>query len=260
MSIEFDPDWWKTLFDDIYLITDARSVDDERLTRREVDLIYTLLDLRPEDKILDLCGGQGRHSLELCRRGFPNCTVLDFSPTLIKIGADIAKRMSYDIEFLQGDARRSGLPTGSFNHVLILGNSLGYAGDIGADLEMIAEAHRLLAGDGRLLIDVTDGSAVKKHFRPNAWHEIGEDIVVCRQRELMPQIICAREMVIHKRRGLVRDRTYGMRLYDSASLRALVSDAGFGRIHLHEDFSPYDGDGDVGFMDHRMILTAQKIG
>ena len=76
----------------------------------------------------------------------------------------------------------------------------------------------------------------------------------------MPDRICAREMVIHKRRGLLRDRTYGMRLYESASLRALAADAGFDRIRVLEDFSPYDGDGDVGFMDHRMILTARKIG
>jgi D-alanine-D-alanine ligase len=259
MRIEVDPDWWQTLFDDIYLITDARSVNDERLTRREVDLICGLLDPRPEDRILDLCGGQGRHSMELCRRGFSNCTVLDFSPTLIRIGADLAKRMNFGIEFHRDDARRTRLPSGSFHHVLILGNSLGYSGDMGADLAMIAEAHRLLAENGRLLIDVTNGSAVKKNFRPNAWHEIGEDIVVCRQRELMPDRICAREMVIHKRRGLLRDRTYGMRLYESASLRALAADAGFGRIRVLEDFSPYDGDGDVGFMDHRMILTARKI-
>jgi D-alanine-D-alanine ligase len=259
MSIEFDPEWWKTLFDDIYLMTDARSVGDERLTRREVDLICTLLDLGPEDRILDLCGGQGRHSLELCRRGFTHCTVLDFSPTLIRIGADLAMRMGCDVAFHQGDARSSGLPSGSFDDVLILGNSLGYAGDMGVDLAILTEAHRLLAKEGKLLIDVTDGSAVMKHFRPNAWHEIGEDIVVCRQRELKPQMICAREMVIHKRRGLLRDRNYGMRLYDSASLRALAADAGFGHMQMHEDFSPYEGGGDVGFMDHRMILTAQKI-
>ena len=258
MRIEVDPDWWRTLFDDIYLITDARSVNDEHLTRREVDLICGLIDPRPEDRILDLCGGQGRHCIELYRRGFLNCTVLDFSPTLIRIGTHLAKRMNYAIEFHRGDARCTRLPPGSFNHVLILGNSLGYSGDMGADLAMIVEAHRLLAENGRLLIDVADGSAVKKNFRPNAWHEIGEDIVVCRQRELMPDRICAREMVLHKRRGLLRDRTYGMRLYESASLRALAADAGFGHIRVLEDFTPYDGDGDVGFMDHRMILTARK--
>ncbi len=69
MTIQVDPDWWKTLFDDIYLLTDARSVCDEEITRREVDLICELLPIRPDHKILDLCGGHGRHSLELAARG-----------------------------------------------------------------------------------------------------------------------------------------------------------------------------------------------
>ena len=45
MEIEVDPDWWKTLFDEVYLITDARSVCDSELTRREVDVF----DLRQRD-------------------------------------------------------------------------------------------------------------------------------------------------------------------------------------------------------------------
>ena len=67
MPIEVDPDWWKTLFDDIYLMTDARSVDDESLTRLEVDVVCELLPMAAGHKILDLCGGHGRHSIELCK-------------------------------------------------------------------------------------------------------------------------------------------------------------------------------------------------
>ena len=37
--VEVNPEWWKTLFDDVYIITDARSVCDEELTCREVDFI-----------------------------------------------------------------------------------------------------------------------------------------------------------------------------------------------------------------------------
>ena len=45
MAIEVDPDWWKTLFDDVYLLTDARSVGDESLTRLEVDVVCELLPM-----------------------------------------------------------------------------------------------------------------------------------------------------------------------------------------------------------------------
>jgi D-alanine-D-alanine ligase len=258
MNIKVTPDWWKSLFDEVYLMTDARSVCDDALTEKEVALLCGLVPLKPGHNILDLCGGQGRHSLALSRRGFSHCTVFDYSDTLLRIGAGKAKHANLPVNFVQGDARNIQLPPAGFHHVLILGNSLGYAGRAGDDLQILRQAHRLLAHGGWLVVDVTDGEAVRKHFNPNAWHEIGDDIVVCRQREINASMICAREMVIHKRSGLVRDCTYGMHLYEDASLKALVSDAGFTQVRLHKDFTPYDGAGDVGFMNHRMIATARK--
>lgn len=65
MRAQVSPDWWKTLFDEVYLVTDARSVCNEELTRREVDLVCRLLPIGADDKLLDLCGGHGRHSFEL---------------------------------------------------------------------------------------------------------------------------------------------------------------------------------------------------
>lgn len=258
MSIQVEPDWWKSLFDEVYLMTDARSVCDDALTEKEVALLCELVPLKPGHNILDLCGGHGRHSLALSRRGFAHCTVFDYSDTLLRTGASEAKQLNLPVKFVQGDARNIQLPPASFHHVMILGNSLGYAGSTGDDLQILREAHRVLANGGRLVVDVTDGEAVRKHFNPNAWHEIGDEIVVCRQREINASMICAREMVIDKRSGMVRDRTYGMRLYEAESLEALVANAGFLQFRLHKNFTPYGGSGDVGFMNHRMIATAQK--
>jgi len=64
------------LFDHIYLLTDARSVCDTELTSREVLFLEETLNLDKSASILDLCGGQGRHSLELSRSGFSDVTVL----------------------------------------------------------------------------------------------------------------------------------------------------------------------------------------
>ncbi len=258
MSIEVDPDWWKTLFDDIYLVTDARSVCDDDLTRREVDLYCELIPLKPAHNILDLCGGHGRHSLELCRRGFNHCTVLDYSQNLLQTGARNAACCNHAIAFVQGDARNIQMPSDSCHHVLILGNSLGYMTDPEDDLQILRESYRLLEYGGWLLIDVTDGQAVRRHFNPNAWHEIGNDVVVCRQRELNHDVIRAREMVLNKKSGLVRDKTYCMRLYTADSLTGLVSAAGFFNISIKKDFSPNKAQGDLGFMNHRMVITAQK--
>jgi D-alanine-D-alanine ligase len=57
------PDWWRSIFNFLYLKTDADVVDDQSITEREVDLFLQILKLSSEDNILDLCCGQGRHSL-----------------------------------------------------------------------------------------------------------------------------------------------------------------------------------------------------
>lgn len=258
MSIDVDPDWWKTLFDPVYLLTDARSVCDEDVTRREMDVFCELLPLQPDDRILDLCGGHGRHSMELCRRGIVQCTVLDYSQALLDIGAQHAARNDYPIKFLQGDARDLQFADAAFDHVLILGNSLGYVPDEHADLAMFRESYRVLKSGGWLFIDVTDGTMVRQKFSPNAWHEIGTDMVICRQRELCENMICAREMVLHKSTGLVRDCNYCIRLYSPDHLSGLVKTTGFASVQVHTNFSPYDREGDLGFMNHRMLVTGRK--
>jgi D-alanine-D-alanine ligase len=153
MAIKVDPDWWKTLFDEIYLKTDARSVCDMEISKREVDLICGLLSL-------DMCGGQGRHSLELWERGYVDCTVVDYSQHLVDLGRKTATERNCGVRFLQGDARDTGLPATSFDHVLILGNSLGYLPDDDDDGRILREAHRLMKPGSAILLDVTDGDKV----------------------------------------------------------------------------------------------------
>lgn len=259
MSIKVDPDWWKTMFNEVYLLTDARSVCNEEVTRCEVDVICELLPIHSDHRILDLCGGHGRHTLELCVRGFTGCTLLDYSQYLIDCAILQAARQNYSIDFIRSDARNTKLGSNSFDHVLIMGNSLGYIQEPDADSRILAEAYRLVGPGGWILVDVTDGSAVRNSFNPNAWHEIGLDVVVCRHREIQGNIIHAREMVLSRQKGLIRDQTYAIRLYEPQTVGALLEQAGFKEVNVHTDFSPHRLKGDYGFMNRRMIATGRKI-
>jgi len=258
MTITVNPDWWKTLFDEVYLLTDARSVCDPAITRREVDVICSLIPIQGSHKILDLCGGHGRHSFELSRRGFTACTLFDYSQTLIDIARARAGDENVSVEFICGDAREIDLPADTYDHVIIMGNSLGYIHADGADARILAEAYRVLRTGGWILVDVADGHLIKSMFKPNAWHEIGEETIVCREREMQGEVICAREIVLSKSRGLIRDQSYAIRFYDAGGLSALLEQARFKNVKIHTDFSPHQKDGDYGFMNTRMIATAQK--
>jgi len=252
MGITVNPDWWKSIFDEVYLLTDARSVCDEALTRREVDVICKMLQMHMNHKILDLCCGHGRHSFELCRRGFKSCTLLDYSSTMIYFARKKAIEYGYLVDFIQGDARKTDQSSSSWEILWVISKNKMQT------LKIIAEAFRLLRLGGWLLVDVTNGLAIKNSFRPNAWHEIGDDTVVCRQRELRGDFLCAREMVLSRQKGLIRDRTYAVCLYDSQTLADLFNHVGFNQVKVHTNFSPHQSDGDYGFMNNRMIATGQK--
>ena len=258
MTITVDPDWWKTLFDEVYLITDARSVCDEDITRLEVDVICELLPIRRQSKILDLCGGHGRHSLELCARGFSCCTVLDYSQVLIDCAKARAAECNLSIKAVRSDARRTEFSDESFDHILIMGNALGYIKGP-ADSQIMAEAFRLLRPGGWFLVDVTNGDAIKRAFNPETWHEIDDHTVVCRKRELKGDAIHAREMVLNKQEGLIRDQTYAVRLYGSQTLASLLEQAGFQHVTVRTGFSPHKSKGDYGFMNNRMLATGRKM-
>lgn len=258
MSLKVDPDWWKSLFDEIYLLTDARTVCNDDITQREIDVFGRVVPLQRQDHILDLCGGHGRHALELSRRGFSQCTVFDYSSILLAKGEEEARRRNCTVRFVQGDARDTKLSANTFDHVMILGNSLGYIPDEHADFEILQEGLRILKPGGWLLLDVTDGKSAREKLAPLAWHEIGDNIVVCRQREIIDGFIRAREMVLCKNSGLIRDKNYCIRLYAPEPLAKLASAAGFADVQLHSDCTLLESQDDVGCMNHRLLLSARK--
>jgi D-alanine-D-alanine ligase len=214
--------------------------------------------LQPDDTILDLCGGHGRHSLELCARGFTGCTLLDYSTCLIEKARSTAAANQYPLTAIESDARSTALPSDSFDHIFIMGNSLGYIMDPTGDREIFIEARRLLKKRGRLLVDVADGNAVRSGFRPNAWHQIGSEFIVCRERELNGDMVSAREVVLSKSDGLLRDETYAIRLFDADSLTSLLRESGFSVDAVHENGIEGKPDEDLGFMNNRLVVTASK--
>lgn len=253
-----DPDWWKFLFDEIYLTTDARSVCDENLTSQEVDFLERFLALEKSWAILDLCGGHGRHSLELSRRGFKDLTVLDYSGVLIDLGKDIAQKEGLNTRFVKCDARHSDLPDNRFRIILVMASSFGYSINENENRKILGEAFRLLIPGGLLLLDLPNREYVLDNFVPQSWHEANDDIVVCRQRNLYEDIIYCREIVISRTKGLIRDATYCTHLYSPEKITKMLKSAGFDSVTIQKDFVSHSKKMDYGLMTNRMIVVARK--
>lgn len=254
-------DWWRRIFNGLYLKTDGDVVMDPELTRAEVDLFIDFARLKPEDRILDLCCGQGRHALELAGRGFGSVQGLDRSHALIQKARRTAKNLRLEVRFREGDARR--LPHGdsSLDAVLLLGNSFGYFESIEDDLRILIEIARVLSPDGRVLIDVTDGDFVRQSFEPRAWEWIDPKTFVCRERSLSSdrQRLISREIITHAERGVIADQFYAERLYTRQDLLDLLTRAGFVDPIVHTEIATTSQrNQDLGMMARRLIITARS--
>lgn len=253
------PDWWKHIFNSLYLKTDGDVVNDQEITRREIDLFTSILGLKPEDSILDLCCGHGRHSLELARRGFKNVEGLDISHYLIRRARLQAEKEGLKVKFREGDARRLPYQSDNFDVVMILGNSFGYFESIKEDLQVLKEVRRILRPWGKILIDVADGSYLKETYQKRSWEWVNKQLFVCRERSLSSdgQRLITREVIVNVKRGVIADQVYAIRLYNKETLRHLLEKAGFTNIVFHGELSPDSKrNQDLGMMEKRIIVTA----
>ena len=253
-------EWWRGLFNSVYLKTDGDVVENDEATRIEVDRVLAASQLPQGARILDLCCGQGRHTLELARRGFLGVSGLDRSRYLIRLARRRAREQALPIRFHEGDARKISPRFKDLDAVLLLGNSFGYFDREEDDLAVLTAIREALASEGRLVLDLTDGAWMKSGYEPRSWEWIDQDHFVCRERSLTAdgKRLVSREVVVHAEKGVLADQFYAERLYDADAIQTLLERAGFADVILHGEQTGVSSRGtDLGMMARRLLVTAR---
>ena len=253
-------DWWRDIFNANYLRTDGDVVEDPEITGAEIDAFLAAVDVAPDAAILDLCCGQGRHVLELARRGFTNLHGMDRSHYLVSRAKRLASEQGLTIRFREGDARKLRYPGDGFDFVFVAGNSFGYFESAEDDVLVLNEIRRILAPRGDLLIDFTDGDYLRTHFEPRSWEWIDKNYFVCRERALSKDggRLISREVITHTKKGVVADQFYAERLYNANELGALLEQNGFEVIGANPMSTSSKRNQDLGMMAQRIVLTARS--
>lgn len=252
-------EWWRKLFNALYVKTDGDVVENVENTRREVDFILTAAAVQPHSHILDLCCGQGRHCIELARRGFRNVTGVDRSRYLVRLAKKRAQSEGLQVVFKEGDARNPRLNESSFDCVAIMGNSFGYFSNKQDDEKVLTAVGKILRPSGQLVLDITDGAYMADHFERRSWEWIDEHQFVCRERSLSADRdrLISREVIVHDELGVIADQFYAERLYTRESIAKLLEKTGFRNVRHHgltESLS--ERDQDLGMMARRLLLSA----
>ena len=256
------PEWWREIFDALYLKTDGDVFENEENTKADIEALIANVALTPSDHVLDLCCGQGRHAIELARRGFRNVTGVDVSPYLIDLARRRAAAAGIDATFLEGDARQCRLRDGEFDCVAILGNSFGYFDHADGDASLLRRAHKLLRPSGRLALDLVDGDWLRDNFEKRSWEWLEDRLLVCRERALsrIGDRLITRETVIDADRGVMGDRFFAERLYSRSSITNLLAAVGFEAIRFDESVeSRSDRGTDLGMMARRFLVSSRAV-
>jgi SAM-dependent methyltransferase len=230
--VEPDSEWWRSWFGPGYL-----ALYDDYLAGRtpvEIDRLEALLALRPPLRILDLPCGQGRHAIELARRGY-DVTGVDLSPFLLKVAEERARADGIRLHWLDGDMREP-IAGERFDLVLNLFTSLGYFADEADDRKVVDAAAAMLVPGGRFLLEVINGERLMARFQEREWFTVGQAAVV--ERRSLDRT--ARRMVV-ERTVTTPDATevnlHAIRLYDGRDVSGIMRSAGFGRVDLYGDWS-----------------------
>jgi len=241
------------------LRTDGDVVENDENTKREIDLLVEATGIDMGDRILDLCCGQGRHSLELARRGFREVTGLDRSRYLVRLARRRAAKSGFSVAFHEGDARKFRLANGTFDSVFLMGNSFGYFDSQDDDRAVLKRVQQALRAGGRIALDLTDGEWIRENFERRSWEWIDNVHFVCRERSLSAdgERLVTREVVTHSERGVIADQFYAERLYSSATITALLEREGFLIARMHGSLgAASDRNQDLGMMAARLFFTA----
>ena len=252
-------EWWRKLFNALYVKTDGDVVENTENTRREVDFIVNSAAIQQHSHILDLCCGQGRHCLELARRGFKHVMGLDRSRYLVRLAKKRAQNEGLQVLFKEGDARNPRLPENSFDCIAIMGNSFGYFSNKQDDEKVLTAVGKILRPSGQLVLDITDGAHMHENFDKRSWEWIDEHHFVCRERTISQdgERLISREVIVHDEMGVIADQFYAERLYTRESISKLMEKTGFRNVRHHGHAEAQsDRDQDLGMMARRILLSA----
>jgi SAM-dependent methyltransferase len=190
-------------------------------------------------RILDLCCGFGRVTMELARRGF--CpTGVDITETYLATAREAAAYEKLDIEFVHADARSFKRP-GAFDAALNLYISFGYFEDPEDDRRMVQNVYDSLKPGGAFIMETLGKEIAVRDFVEAEWFERAGYLVLTRYAPLDSWGSLQNQWILIGK-GRRIERTFTQRLYAASELRSLLRGAGFSSVELYGDWdeSPYD--------------------
>jgi SAM-dependent methyltransferase len=248
--------WYQEFFKHDYRTFWSVGPDDPERTCREVDGVRTLLDLQPGLQVLDLCCGQGRHCIELARRGMI-VTGLDLSATLLAEARQTAAAAGAQVRWVESDMRQ--IPfEGEFDAVLCMFTAFGYLESDEEDQKVLEAAARALRPGGRLLLDLANHDATgRSSLRSGTreWREVGSGRYTLVEHTMCLYPRSWRMRVICLEGARATEHVLSIRAYTADEIAGMVTRAGLEDIRIYGSLAG----GEPTLDTNRLVVAARRL-
>jgi SAM-dependent methyltransferase len=217
----------------------------------EVTNLISLLQIAPGAKVLDLCCGPGRHSLEFARRGY-SVVGVDRTKTYIEKARKQAQAEGLEAEFIQEDMRHFRRAK-SFDAVINLFTSFGFFEDEKDDQLVIKNMASSLREGGSFVIDIIGKEIVARIFRERDWQEVNGALML-EERKVTKNWSWMENRWILIKDGKIKEFRFSLRPYSASELITLLRASGFDSVQVFGNLAgdPYD------HKAKRLVAVARK--
>ncbi len=234
-------------------ITYAESeLPDDEETEEEVEFITQVLKLKKGSYILDLCCGQGRHSVRLAEKGF-YVIGLDYSEELLKLVPEHDSKAK--LWFVKGDMRNIPFCKDMFDAVINLFTSFGFFSDK-ENLQTLKSMASVLKPKGKLLLDYWNPYVAVQLDGTRNWWWINDNLLSL--AEVRYDFSVGRlydvRTIINTKDGSIRNAIRNLRFYTLPEIDEMLKKAGMRMLKVYGDIDEREYNGET----RRLITLSEK--
>ena len=218
-------EWFETFFQGPAVDFWTRAMT-PAFTLADVDFLEKALEVNPAARLLDIPCGNGRHSIELGRRGY-RTTGIDLSDEFLA-----AARTELDADWRKGDMRELEVEPSAFDGAFCFGNSFGYLDHTGVAAFLSALAGALKPGAKLVIETGMTAESILPTLVQKRWHRFG-DLIILSENRYDPWKSCLNIDYTFVRGGVIETRPTASYVFTAAELRRMLHTAGFETLSFH---------------------------
>lgn len=234
-----DSPWFARAFERAYLQLYAHR--DASDAARAIDFAVAVVGLDDRTRALDLACGAGRHLAVLAPK-VGRAVGLDFSMDLLERARSDLKgartAVGARIGLVRADMRRLPLADAAFDLVLNLFTSFGYFEAEAENRAVLAEVARVLAPEGRFVLDHIHPPHLERTLVPESRRELDGGAIVVERRSFDRRTRRIEKEVVWLDPGEPGPTSWteSVRVFDPEELDSMLASAGLRAIQRYGDF------------------------